>query len=81
MSQHTPGPWTVEGDKICDVVAEKQSYLIAQHVLWVDAHLIAAAPDMYETLKEAWSFLAFRDNNRELFDKITAALAKAEGRE
>ncbi len=44
-----------------------------------NAHLIAAAPEMYEALKAVWSYLAFRDSG-EPFKQVTDALAKAEGR-
>jgi len=58
-------------------------------VLKANAHLIAAAPQMYEALKEAMDFIkgTYRefisdmDWERELLPQIEQALAKAEGKE
>lgn len=50
----TPGPWRVEdvaGWGIC-VRALKDKYIAWRLKSQADAHLIAAAPEMYEALKE-----------------------------
>ena len=52
--KHTPGPWQVHHEnKVCRVIRDEQLEIIG----WCDvnneanANLIAAAPDMYEALK------------------------------
>lgn len=47
------------------------------------AHLIAAAPDMYEALKAVQDYIADDDESSadNVADMIDAALAKAEGKE
>lgn len=47
-----------------------------------NAKLIAAAPDMYEALKEARDYLRFNKGNASpIYDKADKALSKAEGKE
>ena len=50
---HTPGPWVVEGSDITNDYPDQGSrILIAEKgAIESDAHLIAAAPAMYEALK------------------------------
>ena len=48
--------------------------------LVANAALIAAAPEMYEALKDAANSAGFQYMLGELRDRIDAALAKAEGR-
>lgn len=83
MSKHTPGPWLVDDDR--SIVTTDGSYISIQH----NADLIAAAPEMYEALREAleaisWQWYkgnAFQDNDGQpILGRIQTALAKAEGR-
>ena len=90
---HTPGPWVVEGSDITNDYPDQGSrILIAEKVaIESDAHLIAAAPAMYEALVETMRVLrSLRDNKEEWYtlvtpelltawDKNKAALAQAEG--
>jgi hypothetical protein len=51
----------------------------------VDAHLIAAAPDLLEACKEAADYMLedcqfFRTADKETFQKLLAAIQKAEGK-
>ena len=57
-SKHTPGPWTAEKDYESDwIINGANGSLLAIIEGWTDeidkadAHLIAAAPEMYEALK------------------------------
>ena len=97
MSKHTPGPWHEDGtDEFGDkaIIPVKGGMAVAvvvtngqlKEVAEANAHLIAAAPDLYETLK-AIRNLAQRCPADELrgFDEIAvmaeAALARVEGKE
>ena len=94
---HTPGPWVVgsnvtAGNKLegCSIFAEK----IKDQIGWMrfdldeenhaNARLIAAAPEMYETMK---SILAVVNDPGPIFpgtaigDKVREVLAKVEGGE
>ena len=96
MNKHTPGPWHAAlGEKlITDVYAigdNKQRVFIAECATQRDALLIAAAPTMYEALQWARQYLRMPnfhpDNsyNSEQwardYNKLTDALAQAEGRD
>ncbi len=99
--KHTSGPWHVEnvsldkfhhwsvvtdrpdegdGDVVCDVVDLNGGEF--------NAHLIAAAPDLYEACKDAkdkldeWRVSPAHGDNKLVFmafQKLEAAIAKAEG--
>ena len=93
-AQFTPGPWnarrnhaeTTESERI-NITAG--SVLIAEtHHAWIDweeqeanAHLIAAAPAMYEALRKVIEHRAkeYLDNTIEPYCSLVAALAQAEG--
>lgn len=93
MSTHTPGPWKLDiyeeqnGDKHYffkqDDKGEEDIIFNAScpGLRAEDAHLIAAAPAMYEALKA--SLLAIPDgmtsNTSPICQQIRAALAQAEG--
>lgn len=83
MSKHTPGPWNVTHESIIPRVYGPDDNLITeiQPQRRRDAHLIAAAPAMYEALKA--SLLAIPDgmtsNTSPICQQIRAALAQAEG--
>jgi hypothetical protein len=58
IGQATPGPWRVQGgeivsasDPICSMPALYRSTKEAKAQLAADAHLIAAAPELYEALE------------------------------
>ena len=95
MIQHTPGPWTVldtAGDPVILAVGAKT---LARVYNRQNAHLIAAAPEMYALLHHLVEgdnrvyaklsaharehFEARRDPNR-LADQARALLARIEGR-
>lgn len=93
-SKHTPGPWVVRhDDMVCSkegrIIAdcESTSYNmrpappIAEDK--ANAALIAAAPAMYEALQDALACIEQTLSRKEINerrDKITAALAQAEGK-
>ena len=102
MSKHTPGPWAVEGEDCQAIVLSPSGWIIAQtdHIhskdpsQWEDIHmanmrLIAAAPDLLESLEDLLSNLDEMglatmpgdtfENMRETVDRARAAIAKAEG--
>lgn len=56
-SKHTPWPWFVEGSDITNGYPDQGSrILIAEKVaIESDAHLIAAAPAMYEALQRLFN--------------------------
>ena len=88
----TPGPWSVQA-RLCNMIDVTHSNTqkgaithslcrVQARVSWVEeatanAHLIAAAPDMYAALKRAAALLV--GNSTSLADEIRAALKKAEG--
>ena len=90
-SEHTPGPWHV-GDQIdgCDQINAHEWIGLASVVTRMDdadndcedgianARLIAAAPDMYEALKEA---VLQQGHGLVNLRQCRDAIAKAEGRE
>lgn len=95
--KHTPGPWRAERHVTWWVTSDYGE--ICEIMPWSnecdkqDAHLIAAAPDMYEALRkleywfdtdqeilDAMSADSRRDHLEKL-EMIRAAIAKAEGRD
>jgi hypothetical protein len=86
---YTPGPWIAEGVEVTAGVmfvadCDGRGDVKRQEVSKANARLIAAAPDMYEALEEALSFLeGFEDCDNpedvpEALDMVRAALAKAD---
>lgn len=87
MKTHTKGPWEFRAPNIKPAnslghLATLSDYDRATQV--ADGHLIAAAPELLEALKEALEFV--KDNSEDwymigqrLIDKIQAVIAKAEG--
>lgn len=92
LAKHTPGPWAVEGDNngymivgpgqcyIADICASDG--LVNEN----DAALIAAAPAMYEALKELVTYLHNHVEDEVLDNwapvlKAAYALAQAEGKQ
>ena len=89
-AKHTPGPWkcvdphVIRGPKnvvVAKTLDSKEGYEIKQ----ANAHLIAAAPAMYEALKAALDYYrgVFTGNtvtDEMMSSKLEQALAQAEGR-
>ncbi len=95
-SKHTPGPWKVHkmpkaiGYAEWEIHYSDDGECVAEIVYKeADAHLIAAAPDMYEALKDVLAWWGFPREYADseitdtaiLYWKIKAALAKSEGKE
>lgn len=83
-SKHTPGPWRRQViapnfDRIAIQTANGKHAIATVWVSKADARLIAAAPDMLETLQEAVNKGYMWDNDPELWAKASAAIAKAKG--
>jgi hypothetical protein len=77
----TPGPWAVNQRKDNPEIWWTGGMLIAGIVGcaefdFANAHLVAAAPDLYESLSE---IVALTDRKTDIWDKAHAALAKARG--
>lgn len=99
MSAHTPGPWAVIAFSRNDAVLSVAERGVVAHVLdpeggsvverHANAHIIAAAPDLLEELREARNALQwYRETfpeadgrgDDEVIARIDAAIAKAEGK-
>ena len=104
-AKHTPGPWEVVGSRICTVGNDRERVTLAKTEpsgaftmsteQTANAHLIAAAPAMYEALQALHSVLDQRmpdgrtlnqHLSQEVFEcfygpaiAARAAIAKAEG--
>ena len=93
MPKHTPGPWEVRSEPgRCgyDLIIFKDVKVIAEMICptWsgavADANLIAAAPDMYEALKEIHALLEENQPSWYLqkhYNVMKKAITKAEGKE
>ena len=94
MSKHTPGPWTAnkptrdngraEIHAGCMLVAQAFNWMLdaeGDEQCWADAHLIAAAPDLLEALKEIVDAAdgAGWEQLDPSFKKARTAIAKATG--
>ena len=80
---HTPGPWKVDRPYI-----RGAGRAIASLESWhnevedaANAHLIAAAPELYEALENLIDFLFHGKKNCQAILRAKAALAKARGDE
>jgi hypothetical protein len=95
MSKHTPGPWKIdwyicrEDNKELWRVPRSIGPASTDHNHWAgryitvdeaDASLIAAAPDLLEALKSTRAFVNSVAPHGGLFERINAAIAKAEGK-
>lgn len=84
---HTPGPWTSYGDQAPQRIVDTRSRDVATvHCslpVWeANARLIAAAPEMLEALRWAYTCLPSEPGEEPtgpLADQIRAAIAKATG--
>lgn len=92
-AKHTPGPWRVSANgNVVRIGAAIENILICKFSnpsnsnRRVNAHLIAAAPDMYEALKAMQEHAEYLVRQRKellpkrITDQISFAIAKAEGR-
>jgi hypothetical protein len=78
MKTHTPGPWTLNDARSTrvDLIDTQQGHAVGE-IVWVDvrnpadARLIAAAPDMLETLRDIVGMLT--DANDMRADALHAA--------
>jgi hypothetical protein len=94
-TQHTPGPWTTDGDAYSgnlDIVAPTGRIAMldcefseeTEDVLTANAHLIAAAPDLLAALREIVAAVEVGDvdgfsPSGDWFREAKAALNKATG--
>lgn len=89
-TKHTPGPWYVEqGHEMKDngtywQVHDGHDAICCNQFCYADnsesnAHLIAAAPELLEALKETLD-VATRSEVGEFADRARVAIAKADGR-
>lgn len=93
-TKFTPGPWGTYLNSMEDIVIRKMSddgdelQCIARHVSYKNAHLIAAAPDLYEALADmlsGWKYI--RETHGDLYgvgwdraqQKAETAISKARG--
>jgi hypothetical protein len=75
MSNHTPGPWKVEGGEI--QFGSIGECVVDYVYTKADAHLIAAAPDMLEALENLENDDGHQ--NKTAWRLVQAAIAKAKG--
>ena len=84
MSAHTPGPWSVSPASGGGLIVHRAVQSLQVFPV-EDAHLIAAAPELYEALSLVGALLwnpasvgGYRID--EIRNKANTAIAKAEGR-
>jgi len=96
MGKHTPGPWKVgiipdtenvfveasDGLIVCEV----GGFVIGKEQAQTNAHLISAAPDLLDALKDVMAWIdnwdpSFTDDDEwdDTDNKVDVAIAKAEG--
>lgn len=85
MSGHTQGPWRRGIGNDANRVFDSQGRMIAERTGYADGHLIAAAPELLETLICITEQLERIGDNRPgkdgpFIDAAHAAIAKAGGR-
>ncbi len=81
-AKFTPGPWrlsTLTGARWKEVFGGTPEEDVAQAVGTANAHLIAAAPEMYQLLEDVRDHGTYAGSTREA--DINAALARARGEE
>jgi len=100
MSKHTPGPWKIRNDITKDtlICSENKTIICGIHQknlnilseTKANAQLIAAAPDMLETLKQSYEMIdtlagmssweaRSQDEIDEVMNQMLNAINKAEG--
>tara|TARA_R110000868_G_scaffold242882_1_gene498464 strand:+ start:184 stop:471 length:288 start_codon:yes stop_codon:yes gene_type:complete len=94
MNKHTPGPWVIFCSNLCvgnettSVATNGCSKGDKHHTgcaqpggeREANAHLIAAAPEMFEALKDLANEYGKIDFHENVYRKAIWAIAKAEGR-
>lgn len=91
MSKHTPGPWKQHLVDETLIVASDRTTVASTSIDYdkaetaeANARLIAAAPELLEALKIARDYIGANLGTYAQagadFDKVSAAIAKAEGR-
>ena len=87
MKTHTPGPWTLNDARSTrvDLIDTQQGHAVGE-IVWVDvrnpadARLIAAAPDMLETLRAIVGMVLHPNDMRpEMLRAAREAIARATG--
>lgn len=86
MTNHTPAPWTADGDLIrgadgTDILTMDPFGQQEEGVLWANMDLIAAAPAMLEALRYIVAWTPEGWNAEVARNKALAAIALAEGRD
>ena len=88
MTAFTSGPWSVRSNDECSKVQDSKGHLLAMcsfihsrgrrdtEEVRANAHLIAAAPEMYAALNDIHDFLRSHDYDTRL---VRSAIAKAKG--
>jgi hypothetical protein len=86
MSEFTKGPWsyTETEDGVVVIMGSEASVLTGKDVIYMNgdncnAHLIAAAPDMYDLLKRLTSHDNCKKDIVHLLGEADSLLAKARG--
>ena len=96
MGKHTPGPWIAVEEKDWDklkVWSIEHEHIDSDDVCWIcdvyveaNAHLISAAPDLLDALKDVMAWIdnwdpSFTDDDEwdDTDNKVDVAIAKAEG--
>lgn len=86
----TPGPWAVHPDMawvvpeaaihipICQLRRSTNGVPADERSTKADAHLIAAAPEMFAALLEARDWIKLTVGGNDLTDRMDAALARAQ---
>lgn len=87
MSKHTPGPWTLNDARSTrvDLIDTQRGHAVGE-IVWVDvrnpadARLIAATPDMLETLRDIVGMLTDANDMRaDALHAARAAIVRATG--
>ena len=87
MKTHTPGPWTLNDARSTrvDLIDTQQGHAVGE-IVWVDvrnpadARLIAAAPDMLETLRDIVGMLTDANDMRaDALHAVRTAIVRATG--
>jgi hypothetical protein len=90
-TQHTPAPWSIEWDHQSNTPEFIRAFvdgemedvaIVIPDTSVANAHLIAAAPDLLESLKDLENILSCKPCDRDehkLLDAARAAILKAKG--
>ena len=79
MSKHTPGPWSVVNKPHCLIIMPCQAKVVPHKNAEADAHLIAAAPEMFDLCKIIHEQSGHCSPND--LSKLSEVITKAEGRD